>query len=124
MWTIAAFGAASGSAASPVHRRSTRVATSDASSTIASAVLLWLGLFAVYLSNIQVQSSLDNVTTALLPFSIVREHDLDLDTRVTYDAARDTLFLNFEGMRVRTAKDVKDIEIAVEGRCLAIARPA
>ena len=46
--------------------------------------------------------------------------DLDLDTRVTYDAARDTLFLNFEGMRVRTAKDVKDIEIAVEGRCREI----
>ena len=34
--------------------------------------------------------------------------------------ARDTLFLNFEGMRVRTAKDVDDIEIAVEGRCREI----
>ncbi|MFL5336091.1 MAG: acyl CoA:acetate/3-ketoacid CoA transferase [Geminicoccaceae bacterium] len=43
--------------------------------------------------------------------------DLDLDARVTYDATRDTLFLNFEGMRVRTAKDVHDIQIAVERRC-------
>jgi propionate CoA-transferase len=46
--------------------------------------------------------------------------DLDLDRRITYDAARDTLFLNFEGMRVRTAKDVDDIKAAVEGKCREI----
>lgn len=45
---------------------------------------------------------------------------LDLERRVTFDAARDTLFLNFEGMRVRHAKDVHDIEVAVRGRCREI----
>jgi propionate CoA-transferase len=43
--------------------------------------------------------------------------DLDLERRITFDAGRDTLFLNFEGMRVRTAKDVDDIRAAVEGKC-------
>jgi propionate CoA-transferase len=46
--------------------------------------------------------------------------DLDLAARVTYDAARDTLFLNFEGLRLRTAKDVDDIQQAVERRCREI----
>ena len=45
---------------------------------------------------------------------------LDLERRVTFDAGRDTLFLNFEGMRVRHAKDVHDIEVAVRGRCREI----
>ena len=36
---------------------------------------------------------------------------------ITVDPARDTLFLNFEGMRVRTGKDVEDIRSAVERRC-------
>jgi propionate CoA-transferase len=43
--------------------------------------------------------------------------DLDLERRIVFDSARDTLFLNFEGMRVRTAKDVDDIRAAVERKC-------
>jgi propionate CoA-transferase len=46
--------------------------------------------------------------------------DLDLDRRVTFDPARDTLFLNFEGLRVRTAKAIEDIKEAVERRCREI----
>ena len=46
--------------------------------------------------------------------------DLDLGRRITYDGKRDTLFLNFEGMRVRTAKDVDDIRVSVEGVCREI----
>jgi propionate CoA-transferase len=46
--------------------------------------------------------------------------DLDLDRRVTFDAGRDTLFLNFEGLRVRTTKDVEEIKRAVERRCREI----
>ena len=48
--------------------------------------------------------------------------DLDLERRITFDAARGTLFLNFEGMRVRTAKDIDDIKAAVEGRCREIGK--
>lgn len=46
--------------------------------------------------------------------------DLELDRRISFDPARDTLFLNFEGMRVRTGKDVEDIRSAVERRCREI----
>ena len=46
--------------------------------------------------------------------------DLDLERRISFDRDRDTLFLNFEGMRVRTAKDVDDIKEAVEGVCRGI----
>ena len=46
--------------------------------------------------------------------------DLDLERRISFDRDRDTLFLNFEGMRVRTAKDVDDIKEAVEGVCREI----
>ncbi|MFO1039365.1 MAG: acyl CoA:acetate/3-ketoacid CoA transferase [Geminicoccaceae bacterium] len=45
---------------------------------------------------------------------------LDLTDRVTYDMMRDALFLNFEGMRVRTAKDVDHIRSTVEHRCKEI----
>ena len=48
--------------------------------------------------------------------------DLELERRITFDPSRDTLFLNFEGMRVRTAQDVDEIRRAVEGRCRAIGR--
>ena len=48
--------------------------------------------------------------------------DLDLERRITYDTARGTLFLNFEGMRVRTAKDVDDIKAAVERQCREIGK--
>lgn len=43
------------------------------------AGLLGAVLFAVYLSNFRVLSSGDNIPTRLLPFSILREHNLDLD---------------------------------------------
>jgi propionate CoA-transferase len=46
--------------------------------------------------------------------------DLDLDRRITFDRDRGTLFLNFEGMRVRTARDVDEIREAVEARCRQI----
>ncbi|MEK0082365.1 acyl CoA:acetate/3-ketoacid CoA transferase [Benzoatithermus flavus] len=46
--------------------------------------------------------------------------DLDLDRRVTFDPKRDTLFLNFEGLRVRTGNDVDAIRAAVERRCREI----
>ena len=39
---------------------------------------------------------------------------LGLDRRISLDADRDTLFLNFEGMRVRTEHDVDEIRSAVE----------
>ena len=48
--------------------------------------------------------------------------DLDLERRITYDTARGTLFLNFEGMRVRTAKDVDDIKAAVQRQCREIGK--
>ena len=41
---------------------------------------------------------------------------LGLDRRISLDADRDTLFLNFEGMRVRTEHDVDEIRSAVEAR--------
>jgi propionate CoA-transferase len=45
---------------------------------------------------------------------------LGLDHRISLDADRDTLFLNFEGMRVRTEHDVDEIRSAVEARVGAI----
>jgi len=42
--------------------------------------------------------------------------DLDLDRRIAFDSGRDTLFLNFEGMRVRGQRDVDEIRAAVEAR--------
>ena len=45
---------------------------------------------------------------------------LGLDRRISLDADRDTLFLNFEGMRVRTERDVDEIRSAVEARVGAI----
>jgi propionate CoA-transferase len=43
--------------------------------------------------------------------------DLALEQRIAYDAARDTLFLNFEGLNVSTAADVERVRAAVEQRC-------
>jgi propionate CoA-transferase len=40
--------------------------------------------------------------------------------RIAFDPARDTLFLNFEGMRVRSAHDVRRVRDAVEARCAEI----
>lgn len=46
---------------------------------LATAAVLFFVLFAIYLSNLRVVSSGDNIPTRLLPFSIVREGNLDLD---------------------------------------------
>ncbi len=46
--------------------------------------------------------------------------DPDLPRRIHYDAARDTLFLNFRHLQVRTAADVEAIRSAVDERCHAI----
>jgi propionate CoA-transferase len=45
--------------------------------------------------------------------------NLSLPERVTYDAERNILFLNFEGMYVRVAEDVKAIWDICEQRCRA-----
>jgi len=48
--------------------------------------------------------------------------NLSLPERVTYDAERNILFLNFEGMYVRVAGDVKAIWDICEQRCRAAGR--
>jgi len=48
--------------------------------------------------------------------------NLSLPERVTYDAERNILFLNFEGMYVRVAEDVKAIWDICEERCRAAGR--
>ncbi len=48
--------------------------------------------------------------------------DRDLASRVSHDASRNILFLNFEGMHVRTESDVAAIRKAVEQRCQKIGR--
>ena len=45
---------------------------------------------------------------------------LDLTDRISYDCARNTLFLNFENMQIRTYADVESIQNAVEAKCLEI----
>ena len=45
---------------------------------------------------------------------------LTLPDRISYDAERNTLFLNFEGLQVRSPSDVDAIRAAVETRCQAI----
>ena len=47
---------------------------------------------------------------------------LGLAERVSYDAERNILFLNLEGMHVRTRDDVDRVRRAVEERCHAIGR--
>ena len=47
---------------------------------------------------------------------------LPLDDRVSYDAARNLLFLNFEGLHVRNGRDIQRIREAVERRCRPIGR--
>jgi propionate CoA-transferase len=46
----------------------------------------------------------------------------DLSSRISYDQERNILFLNFEGLRVRTERDVAAIQEAVESRCQRIGR--
>lgn len=45
-----------------------------------------------------------------------------LDDRFTYDASRETLFMNFEGLRVRTPQDVEAVRAALEQRFASIGR--
>ncbi len=45
-----------------------------------------------------------------------------LAERITYDPRQNTLFLNFEGLEVRTGRDIEDIRTAVEAQCRAIGR--
>jgi propionate CoA-transferase len=47
---------------------------------------------------------------------------LSLSDRISYDAERNTLFLNFEGLYVRTREDVERIRETVEERCRSIGR--
>ncbi len=47
---------------------------------------------------------------------------LPLDDRVSYDAVRNLLFLNFEGLHVRNGRDIQRIREAVERRCRPIGR--
>jgi propionate CoA-transferase len=46
-----------------------------------------------------------------------------LEDRIEYDAVRDTLFLNFEGLRVTRREQVDDIRAVVEARCREIGHP-
>ena len=47
---------------------------------------------------------------------------LSLAERITYDQARNTIFINFEGFQVRTAADVDLVRREMEARCKAIGR--
>ena len=47
---------------------------------------------------------------------------LSLAERISYDAARNTLFANFEGLQVRTLADVEAIRREFESRCRAIGK--
>lgn len=48
--------------------------------------------------------------------------DLRLDERISYDPDRNTLFLNFENLHVRSAQDVEEIRKSVEGKCREIGK--
>lgn len=48
--------------------------------------------------------------------------NLDLADRLAYDADRNTLFLNFEGVHVRRIEDVQAIEAAVIALCRGIGK--
>jgi propionate CoA-transferase len=48
--------------------------------------------------------------------------ELGLPQRISYDAERNILFLNFEGLHVRSSEDVRAIESIVARRCIEIGR--
>ena len=48
--------------------------------------------------------------------------NLRLEERIGFDGERNMLFLNFEGMHVRTRDDVDEVRQAVEARCAAIGK--
>ena len=45
---------------------------------------------------------------------------LSLADRISFDAERNTLFINYEGFQVRTTDDVELVRREVETRCRAI----
>jgi propionate CoA-transferase len=47
---------------------------------------------------------------------------LNLSKRISYDSGRNLLFLNFEGMEVRNARDIEAVRHAVESECRTIGR--
>jgi propionate CoA-transferase len=47
---------------------------------------------------------------------------LSLSERITYDQARNTIFINFEGFQVGTTADVDLVRREIEARCKAIGR--
>jgi propionate CoA-transferase len=47
---------------------------------------------------------------------------LGMSERITYDAERNTLFANFEGLHIRTRDDVDRVRRTIEERCHAIGR--
>ncbi len=48
--------------------------------------------------------------------------NLDLPDRISYDPARNILFLNFEGMYVRVSKDIDTLRELLEKRCIEIGK--
>ena len=47
---------------------------------------------------------------------------ISLLDRISYDAERNLLFLNFQGLKLRTPKDAQDIQDAVERKCKEIGK--
>ncbi len=47
---------------------------------------------------------------------------MSLDDRIHYDQSANTIFLNFAGLRVKTSKDVRDMQEAVEARMAPIGK--
>ena len=57
------------------------------------------------------------------PMGMVRKLlRLDIDSRITFDAVRDILFLDFSGLMVRRKEDVERIQSAVEARLRPLSR--
>ena len=48
--------------------------------------------------------------------------NLDLPDRISYDPARNILFLNFEGMYVRVTEDIDTLRTLLENRCREIGK--
>lgn len=48
--------------------------------------------------------------------------DIGFEQRLSYDPDRNVLFLNFEGLQVRTEEDIELVRAAVERRCKSIGR--
>jgi len=48
--------------------------------------------------------------------------DLQLTDRLSYDAERNTVFVNFEGLAIRTSEDIESIRRVFEGLCRRVGR--